>query len=631
MRFSPRLLVIDIETKSTTDDKEDALNPFKNEITCIGVINPATGHGKVYRDLSLFKKEVWDNPELRAIGHNFKFDYKNLFFHIGPPAAGPDAYFADTRLMAFVSTEKITDDWLEEYEALRKEENAKLPTGYSHRAAKQHSLKTLAPYFLEVPAFWEDPTNHDSDEYVLKDCKYTGELYHYFKNKMVKAQFEFYQDKLLPWSKMLLAAELQGLDLDVAATVEMQSSLGSDLAQLEKEIEEQWHEHFEAFKALEFKEAQQKYQEMFNVAYAKKPENLEKLAAKYAALYEKASAKMEPKLNLGSPKQLTWLLKERLNLNIRNLEGDESTGVEVLERLAVKNPEVKKLLEYRATSKTLTAFLPSFLSLQYNGRIHTNFNPDGTRTGRLSSDTPNLQQVPGKLKHLFRADSGKHFAIYDLGAIEPVILAYFSQDPALCDLIVKGQSFHSLNAIELFNLDCTEKEVKSLYPSLRDIAKTVGLAVLYGAGKDRVRIAAATAGVDLTEAECKEAVSRLRKKYEGVWSFKQELDAELEQGATLYNLMGRPVKIYDPEEVYMKGMNTLIQGSASDLTLQAAYDISLIPGCIPVAFVHDSVMTLVDDPALSDRVAGEFTKFDLTVNNVRLPLTVEGGISNVWE
>lgn len=636
------LLTIDIETKSKTENKEDALNPFKNEITVIGVEAIGTEEVSIYRNLQEFKKEIWDNPEFQFLGHNFKFDYKVLSHHLGArPAGGINAYAHDTRLMAYILTEKISEEWLERYEAERVVLNKKLPPGVNHREAGKYSLKTLAPYFLGVDPFWENPADHDSDEYVMKDVRYTTDLFWKLREELEKrGQYDFYINKAMPWARTLLRAELEGFPIDLKRVDDMEKELQVKERQLDMEIKAQWADAFVAYEAKELQALQEKYQNMFEAAYAKptkKPKNVEALQNKYKTLYEKAAGSADLKFNLSSPTQMKWLLKDYLKFDIRNFDGEESTGVEVLERLAKSEPQVQKLLDYRETSKILTAFLPTYKSEAYKNRLFPTFNFDGTRTSRVNCQRPNLQQVPSSLKPLFRAEPGTFLATYDLGAIEPVVLAYYSQDAALKDIIINGKSFHTVNTLEIFSdymePGTTEKDVKEHYTHFRQVSKLVTLAILYGAGWRRVKVETMKQGLDFTEKQCKKIVYGIRDKYSGVWSFKEELDAELESGATLFNLFGRPFKIDNPEDVYMKGLNTLIQGSASDLNQESATRIGNIAKCTPIAFIHDSVVTRIDTNSEQEasQISKEIEKVYVSHDLGDLPLTVEGGVGLTWE
>lgn len=636
------ILDIDIETESLSSDKEDALNPHKNRITVIGV-KSQNSDVQIYRDLEIFKKEIWLAPEFMFSGHNFKWDFKVLTHHLGGlPANGYESYAEDTRLMAYVCTDKVSEAFLAEYEEERKRLNKKLPPGINHREAGLHSLKTLAPYFLGVPAFWEDPSNHNNDEYLTKDVIYTQQLRLYFSSVLKELnQYDFYLNKAMPWARTLLKAEVTGINFDLKKLAEMEISYGKKELILKEKISEQWKEAFEAYKTREKLALQNKYQEMFNKAYnkpSKKPKNIEGLQAKYSSLYNKAEANADFKFNLDSPSQMKWLLKDYFNYDIKTFEGNESTGVEVLERLAKEVPEIKTLLEYRETSKILTGFFPTYRTEEHKGKIHSTFSFDGTKTGRVSCTRPNLHQTPKNLKELFVAGENKVFITKDLSAIEPCIIGYFSKDPVFCDIIFDKRSFHDVNTVKFFSkfMDSPvrESEVKKYYPELRFISKTVFLGILYGAGWRRVKAEAQAQGYILSDSDCKNIVYNIRDEYKEVWSFKKELDRELESGAIIYNLFGRPFKIDNPDDVYMKGFNRLIQGSASDLTMQAATDIERESGCLPLAFIHDSIITEVDEKGSEEKeklIEYHFTKFELPVGNKLLPLTVDGGISNKWE
>jgi DNA polymerase I-like protein with 3'-5' exonuclease and polymerase domains len=633
-----KLVALDIETKSTTADKEDALNPHKSEITCIGVVGP--GIAKVYRaPWGSFFNEIYNNDAYEFVGHNFKFDLKHMYFEFGEMPNWKDRYAADTRYMAFVSTEKITEEYLAEYEAQRKELNKGRTN--PHRGARLHSLKTLAPYFLDVPAFWEPDESHDSDDYVLKDCEYTYKLHAFFTKLLTTlGQFDFYNDKLMPWSKVVLQAELMGVKIDVPLIEKLQVENTERITQLTAQLKAEWADHFAAYSKKVLSELNAQYNEMFQSYMAKHPNSsLVDTQLRYVNMFERAKNKLiesgDLQLNLDSPSQLAWLIKERLGLDITNLEGKESTGKEVLQRLSREDKAVKKLLELRKATKLVTAFLPKYLANRTSeDRIHADFNIDGTRTGRLSSSgAANLQQVPRDMKHIFIADPGMTFVTYDVTAIEPLLMAYYSEDMALTNLIQEGKSLHSVNAVIMFDLDCTDEEVKEKYPVLRQIAKTIGLAVLYGAGWRQVQLACRKEGIFFTESQCKNIVKRIRTTYQGVWDFKQELDRVLERDEVIFNYMGRPIKIINQEDVYMTGFNTLIQGSASDIVLDIGLEIDQKLPAIPVLFVHDSIITLTskDNAEAVDKEIQRIFKRTLTNASATFTIQIDGGINNVWD
>lgn len=628
-----KIIAIDIETACDIEGCpghcDHALDHNSSKITVLALYGMVNGveykkilRGNVIPQLQIILNEY---NEYGLVFHNGKFDLKKLI-HEGLDIS-LDRWAEDTSLLAFVLQEKVDDHWLDEYNKLRTELNKNRK--HKHRQASYHSLKTLAPYFLNVQPFWEADEGFDNDEYVMKDTEYTYRLYGVLTElveKQGKASHAFYKNKLLPWAKNLLLIELDGIAIDGAALNRMWGRDEARFQALQLEINEQWKHHFEAYIDLQRSQINEEY-------IQKSKEKSEKQLARLEISKQRALERVEP-LNLASPMQLKWLLVERLGLDISDFNGDESTDRETLNRLAASNTEVGKLLEYRKIQKLLTSFYPEYdTASNQSGRIHSNFNITGARTGRLSSSSPNLQQVPGELHSIFIAAPGNCLITRDLSAIEPTVLAYYSEDTALCDIVINSRDFHGTNAVTMFDLDCEPNIVKKEYPKLRQIAKTVGLAILYGAGANRVLQTLVQAGIThYTQADCKALVNRLRNFYAGVWEFKLQLDRELESGQILYNFMDRPFAIQTASDVYMKGMNTLIQGSASDLMQQAALDIRN-KGYTPRLIVHDELV--VEVPKLEAEQAekviiDEMTKFKLKTKYGMIPIRTEGRVDRVW-
>lgn len=634
-----KLLGLDIETECAVENCQDnscmhALDPYRARITVIGLTD-ADNIKRVFRGPDKVQQLVnmlTANPYYNFTAHNGKFDVKFLIVHGAPRDLMIARWAHDSSLLAFTHQDKIPQSWLDGYEATRRELN-KTRRGNSHRAAGPHSLKTTAPYYLGVAPFWE-AEDHDNDEYVLKDAEYSLRLTNYMVNKLPADSLKFYNERYLPWTKNLLDAELAGIRLDIEATENMQVEVANKLAKIEADIDALWAPHFKAWIEKQERELEAIYKEKAEKALAKSKQPAKAVLQKYDDMLSKAKSKIEP-LNIGSPAQLTWLLRERLHLNPVGLDGAPSTDKEALELLSEQNADVKKLLEARKLKKLLNAFLPEYLAAQVKGRIHTNFNVTEARTGRLSSSNLNMQQVPGDLHKLFVADPGHVLITRDLSAIEPTVLAYYSEDPQLCKLIIERGDFHSTNAHSMFNLECEVSEVKKLYPKYRQVSKTVGLAVLYGAGANQVHRTLLQNGLHtFTLADAKAIVYRIRDLYAGVWNFKKELDSEMEQGSIIYNLLGRPIKIQDPQDSYMKSLNTLIQSSASDLLQDAAYKIKIWYGYQPLLLVHDEVVFQIPEE-LADEAAKTIEK-TMTSTELRtkfgtIPIKVEGKQSREWE
>lgn len=645
------IAALDIETapaRGCEGIEAAGLVPHLSRITVIGVVDEK-GRRLVFREdqngtsaaVQLMAHAIaigW-----KFVGHNLKFDIRHILHH--EPGLRADLvkrWLNDTMLMAHNFPDKVVDQWLAGYEAKRNEISE--VEGIEHRKAGPLSLKVLAPYFLGVEPFWETPNDHDNDEYVLKDCEYTLKLYQYFK-KRFEAEFpeaeRFNLECQLPWTKMLLDAELKGIAIDTAKLSTMKYEATAEMGESKLELDGLWQKHYDDFAAVQLEEHILKYDALRITARSRikepTPQKLEKVDQRYKALEEAGRKSLEP-FNLASPQQLSWLLKDKLGYDIQNFSGKESTGKEVLQRLADEGKEDAKLfLKWRKASKLVHAYFPRYEELitRPQGRIHSQFNPAGARTGRLSSSLVNIQQVPPVLREAFIADKDHVLVTRDLSALEPVLIAYFSADPMLMKIVQSGMSFHDVNAQAVFQLPCELDEVKSKFPLERKVAKEFGLSVLYGAGAKRVQTSFLKHGVHRTEAECKHYVKRLRETYAGVWAFKQELDRMLERGEIIYNYMGRPIIFHSPDEVYMKGFNRLIQGSGSDILQQAAFDIANDPVCPmrPLLLVHDELVVQVPEKYAelgSKQVVHHMTKWPLDNELGSVRLSVEGKTTTYW-
>ena len=640
------LISLDIETAcavlgcpGTIDKCDHALYPHTAAISCIGVWTPE--YKNVFRNLSEFGAYLAHGDTKEFVGHNLKFDYKHLRYRgINIELS---QYAEDTQIMAATSLTKVSAEYMTWYAAKRAEINKKIGReGGTHRAARSNSLKVLAPYFLKVDPFWENPKDHDSDEYVLKDCEYTYRLYEFFKERLATEGLQEFYTSLMSWTRMLTEAECKGISLDQELLEAKHIEANKKVVDLEVQLATEWADHLKAYHQKQYDDITIKYTEMNVKAQSKlknpTDEKIVKLINKYGVLRRKAAEQIEP-FNFSSPTQLAWLFKEQLGLDITNFNDEESTGREVLNRLASEGREdIKTFLEFRKYSKLSSAFYPSYKELQTNGIIHCNFNPTGTRTGRLSSSGPNLQQVPGDLHSLFRARAGYKLITRDLSAIEPCLAAYYTQDPILCDLIISGRDFHSSNAIIMLGLDCKEDEVKHLYPQERKLAKTCGLALLYGAGPYRIQQTAMTLGFNWNIGYCKEIYNRFKENYQTAFEFKQGLD-NYAVDHPIETLFGRKHRYEDPADIYMKAFNTLIQSTASDLLLsgsynahqdfkKAGYDV------YPLLWVHDEIVfecAIKDHAAVPKILDNYLTNFKLETPYGVIPLKVEGKISDRWE
>lgn len=621
-------IAIDLETECAVEScrhfgssrcpEGHSLSPWHGRITKFAYWSPeghdvASGEEQAIGLAMRVSDQEW-------IAHNGKFDI--LWLCVKDPANAASyqaAWQHDTQLAAFVSTDKIAPEWLEEYEARRPKHV---------RKGGLHSLKTLAPYFLGVPAYWEPEHGHDDDAYVLLDVEYTYRLHVYLQENISADSVHFYVYKLLPWSKMLLEAELRGLKLDVDGLLKYRDELEEKERGLKAQLDKLWAPAHAAYTKLLVKEVNAKYDAMKDTK-AREPRR------------QVALSRVADGVSYDSPAQMKWLMASYLGYDLTSLEGDESTGKEVLNRLADEGHEdIKVYTEWRKTQKLLTAFIPSLLALRDSSDIiHPIYNPTGARTGRTSSERPNAQQIPSNLKRFFAPPAGKLVG-YDQSAIEAKLIAAYTEDPVLMDVIKSGESIHNVNTITFFDLDCKPSEVPALYPKHRKASKNVGFALYYHAGANRIRIAFTQAGFPITMATAKSLHRNFLNKHAPAMEFARGIVEELENGDTITNLLGRPIKIQDARDAYMQGMNTLVQSSASDINLDRMHSaITKLREagieCYPLLTVHDyaGIEVVGSDDVVRQAdtiVSQELTDFSLQTSLGEVRLEVEGGVSNEW-
>lgn len=595
-----------------------SLSPWHSKITVAALWSPTSW--RTFRGDAQLQElgKILQERRFELTMHGGKFDALHL---LQKNIIDMDTLFAlwqhDTHLASFVWTNKIPDSWLAEY-------SASAPS--SSRKAGKHSLKTLAPYFLGIEPHWE-VEDKDDDAYVLKDVEYSYKLNVYLQEHMDADSVYFYRHKLLPWTKVLVRAELAGLKLDVEGLLQFQSELETKERQLESELDHMWSEAHAAYNQIMVKEVHKKYNAMKETK-AREPRR------------EVALSRVPDKVSYDSPAQMKWLLGDFYGYDLRSLDNVEGTSKEILNRLADEGRnDVKVYLEWRKTQKLLTAFIPSLLELSdSNGYIHAIFNPGGTKTGRLSSERPNIQQVPKELKRFFKPDDGEVMLGYDAKAIEAKLLGVYTNDPNICDIVLSGKSFHDFNAKEFFDLPCDVNEVSKKYPEERRAAKTIGFAGLYGAGAKRFRIAFTQAGFPISQAEAKRLHERYKKAYSVALSESREIVTAFEEGETIKNLLGRPIKFEHPEDCFMQGTNRLIQSSASDQNLQAACDAieALKKAGIKVTpriFVHDSIVLSVpiESAEEANKIALEaLSSLTLPTDFGNIVIDFDGGISATW-
>lgn len=211
----------------------------------------------------------------------------------------------------------------------------------------------------------------------------------------------------------------------------------------------------------------------------------EELAKRIALIEDEIFSLVGYEFNLNSPKQLGTALFEDLGLPAKKkTKNGYSTNAEVLESLRYAHPAVSLLLEYRQLAKLKSTYCDGLLKeIADDGRIHSTFNQTETRTGRISSAEPNLQNIPVRseegrqFRRFFKAKDGYMLCDADYSQIELRVLAHVADDKNMINAFKSGTDIHTVTASEVFNMP-----IEFITPTLRSHAKAVNFGIVYGIG-----------------------------------------------------------------------------------------------------------------------------------------------------
>ena len=233
--------------------------------------------------------------------------------------------------------------------------------------------------------------------------------------------------------------------------------------------------------------------------------------------------------NINSPKQLGIALFEDLHLPCRKkTKIGYSTDAEVLEGLKNEHPVIEQILEYRSLTKLKSTYCDGLLKvIEDDGRIHTRFNQVETRTGRISSLEPNLQNIPirtelgREMRKFFVAGKGKKLIDADYSQIELRVLSDLADDETMIKAFNNGDDIHSITASQVFNLP-----LEMVTPQMRSSAKAVNFGIVYGIGAFSL-----AKDIGVSNKEAKQYIDNYLATYSGVDSYmKKMIDLAKDKG-----------------------------------------------------------------------------------------------------
>ncbi|MFZ1425500.1 MAG: DNA polymerase I [Geminicoccaceae bacterium] len=349
--------------------------------------------------------------------------------------------------------------------------------------------------------------------------------------------------------------------------------------------------------------------------------------------------------NLGSPKQLGEVLFNELNLGGQGRKtktGAFATGVEVLEELALAGHELPRvILNWRQLQKLTRTYTDTLVEQvdPATGRVHTSYSLAATSTGRLSSNDPNLQNIPirteegRKIREAFVPEPGHLLVSADYSQIELRILAHIADIGPLKDAFAADIDIHKVTASQMFGVPVAE-----VGSDLRRSAKTINYGIVYGIGAFGL-----AQRLGIPHAQAKAYIDSYFEQYPGIRAYMDQAKAEAREKGFVTTLYGR--RCYVPEinvklpsrRAYAEraAINAPIQGTAADIMKRAMVrtwrDLKHeLPDVRMLLQVHDELVFEVPEAQVADTQALVKRTMELAAA-MSVPLVVEVGHGTSWE
>lgn len=350
--------------------------------------------------------------------------------------------------------------------------------------------------------------------------------------------------------------------------------------------------------------------------------------------------------NINSPQQLSDVLFNHLRLEPpdkgrKTATGFYSTSADVLEALKDKHPILTWILEHRELSKLKSTYvdaLPAAID-RNTGRVHTSYSQIGAVTGRLSSNNPNLQNIPirtetgRRVRNGFIADTGNVLLSVDYSQIELRIVAHMAQDEAMLKAFRAGEDIHATTAAAIYDIDLSE-----VTKDMRRHAKAINFGLIYGMSAFGL---AQQLGLDRSTAQA--YIQSYFLRYPGVKQFMDEVKEQARERGWVETVFGRRLWLPDIRSsnqgrrgnAERAAINAPMQGTAADLVKLAMIAVQrwLDQAGLQTRLlmqVHDELILEVPQAELA-RVQAALPGLMTGVASLRVPLLVDVGVGPNWE
>lgn len=546
-----------------------------------------------------YLKPIFENPNIRLIGWNIKFDM-HVLARIGIYPKTKDLF--DGMIASWLCNENTPNglkDNTKEILGIDQTHFADVLTTVTNEEKKMYGLKAS-----QKPTYDLVRIEHGSP-YALNDSYFTWELYKYFLDKLEdEGMTKIYYRQYVPFIRTLFTMEEKGVTIDVPKLEQMSVDMQKDIDELRYSIYE--------IAGVEFNPSsnQQLAELLFGYADSKNP-NPHILEVSFNFPVVSTTAKGLPQTSA----KVLDILSKKTYKTARKQEGVEL---------------VKSLLKYSKLIK-LQGFVEGFKDKSYaDGKVHPNFNIIGTDSGRISCSEPNLQQLPKaedddkyQIRSLFIGSidevTGKRKKIIalDYKNLEMVLLTHFSEDKNLTTCFTEEHDSHGDTAVNMFRLDCTADECKKKYPHLRQVGKVLNFLLMYGGGASTLRDTLEAQDFNTEDPKllkeykvkngldlCQKFIDMYFDSYKGVANFIKGQKKFAHRNEYVLTITGRKRRLENINSDDFRtssyeerlSVNSCVQGSAGDVTSYGQNRIMSDPyiaetlRCNMIIQVHDELV-----------------------------------------
>jgi DNA polymerase-1 len=517
------------------------------------------------------------HPEIAKIGQNLKYDILVLKWY-GVEMGGP---LIDTMVIHYLLEPERRHNMDYLAETLLSYKPVSIATLIGKKGKNQKSMRDV-PVAAVV-------------DYASEDADITLQLKEVLAPKLAEEEKlqELYEKIEAPLVKVLAEIQYEGIRIDSAFLAEYSAELAKELTKLEDRI----------------------------VAAAGVP------------------------FNIASPKQVGEVLFEHLRIPYRwrkTKSGQYSTDEEKLSELAHDHPIAADILRHRGLTKLRSTYLDALPKLvnARTGRVHSSFNQTVAATGRLSSQNPNLQNIPirtpegRRIREAFVPRDAEHVLLAaDYSQIELRLIAEISGDEAMLEAFQQGRDIHRATAARVFDTPYDE-----VTRDQRGQAKTVNFAIIYGAGSQNL-----SQQLDISRSEAKELIDTYFERYPGLKNYMEETVASAREHGYVTTLLGRRRTLRDingrsslaRSNAERMAINTPIQGTAADMIKVAMVNLQ---AALKAGGFQSKMILQVHDELVFDARRDELDRLKPLIEQhmrealpgLKVPIVVEMGVGENW-